>query len=51
MNSYDDDTLRAINENADLFAYVSQTLELEQRGGDWYDQHQVGRVFHRRRLP
>lgn len=36
MNSYDDDTLRAINENADLFAYVSQSLELEQRGGDWY---------------
>lgn len=33
---YDDDTLKAINENADLLSYVQQTLELEQRGNDYF---------------
>jgi len=33
---YDDDTLKAINENADLFAYVSQTLVLEKRNNDYF---------------
>ena len=30
MTNYDDDMLKAINENADLLAYVQQTLDLEQ---------------------
>lgn len=34
--NYDDDMLRQINEEADLYAYVSQSLELEQRGEDYF---------------
>lgn len=34
--NYDDDMLRQINEEADLFAYVSQSLELEKRGNDYF---------------
>lgn len=33
---YDDETLKSINENADLLSYVSQSLELEQRGDNYY---------------
>lgn len=36
MNNYDDEMLRQINENADLLAYVSQSLELEKRGRDYF---------------
>lgn len=36
MNCYDDDTLKAINEHADLLAYVQQTMELYKRGDDWF---------------
>jgi len=36
MATYDDDTLNQINENANLLEYVSQTLELEKRGDDYY---------------
>lgn len=34
--NYDDDMLRQINEQADLCAYVSQSLELEKRGEDYF---------------
>ena len=34
--NYDDDMLRQINENADLLEYASQTMELEQRGKDYF---------------
>lgn len=34
--NYDDETLQEINENADLLAYAQQTLELEQRGNDYF---------------
>lgn len=34
--NYDDDTLKEINDNADLLSYVQQTLELEQRGNDYF---------------
>lgn len=33
---YDDDILREINDNADLLAYAQQTMELEQRGNDYF---------------
>ena len=33
---YDDDMLREINDNADLLAYAQQTMELEQRGNDYF---------------
>ena len=33
---YDEDTLNEINENADLIAYVSDRLDLEKRGEDFY---------------
>lgn len=34
--NYDDETLQEINNNADLLAYVQQTLDLEQRGNDYF---------------
>lgn len=34
--NYDDDTLREINDNADLLAYVQQSLDLEKRGNDYF---------------
>lgn len=34
--NYDDDTLKEINDNADLLSYVQQTLDLEQRGNDYF---------------
>lgn len=34
--NYDDDMLRQINEEADLFGYVSQSLELEKRGKEFF---------------
>lgn len=34
--NYDDETLQAINDNADLLAYAQQTLDLEQRGNDYF---------------
>lgn len=34
--NYDDEMLQQINENADLLDYVSQTMELEQRGNDYW---------------
>ena len=34
--NYDDETLREINDNADLLAYAQQTLDLEQRGNDYF---------------
>lgn len=37
MNTnYDDEMLQQINENADLFGYVSQTMELEKKGNDYW---------------
>lgn len=37
MNTnYDDEMLQQINENADLLGYVSQTMELEKRGNDYW---------------
>jgi len=33
---YDQETLQAINDNADLFAYAQQTFTLERRGDDYY---------------
>jgi len=36
MFEYDDETLKKINEDADLVDYVSQTMELEQRGNDYF---------------
>lgn len=34
--NYDDDTLRQINEKADLIAYVNQSLQLKKRGEDFF---------------
>ena len=34
--NYDDETLQSINDNADLLAYAQQTLDLEQRGNDYF---------------
>lgn len=34
--NYDDDTLRQINEEADLIAYVNQSLQLKKRGEDFF---------------
>lgn len=34
--NYDDETLQEINNNADLLAYAQQTLDLEQRGNDYF---------------
>lgn len=34
--NYDDETLQEINDNADLLAYAQQTLDLEQRGNDYF---------------
>ena len=34
--NYDDEMLRQINEEADLYAYVSQSLELEKHGEDYF---------------
>lgn len=34
--NYDEEMLRQINENADLLGYVSQTMELEQRNGEFW---------------
>lgn len=34
--NYDDEMLKQINEEADLYAYVSQSLELEKRGEDYF---------------
>ena len=36
LDNYDDEILQQINENADLVSYVSQTLELEQRGDEFF---------------
>lgn len=34
--NYDDDTLKQINEKADLIAYVNQSLQLKKRGEDFF---------------
>lgn len=34
--NYDDEMLQQINENADLLDYVSQTMELEKKGNDYW---------------
>ena len=34
--NYDDDTLKQINEEADLIAYVNQSLQLKKRGEDFF---------------
>lgn len=34
--NYDDETLKQINENADLLEYAQRTLTLEQRGNDYF---------------
>lgn len=34
--NYDDETLKEINNNADLLSYVQQTLNLERRGSDYF---------------
>lgn len=36
MNNYDDAMLQEINDNADLLEYVSQHMELEKRGRDYF---------------
>ena len=36
MIEYDDETLQKINENANLIEYVSQTMELERRGEEFF---------------
>lgn len=33
---YDDEMLQEINDNADLLTYVQQTMDLEQRGSDYF---------------
>ena len=33
---YDDLMLQQINKNADLLGYVSQQMDLEEKGGDWW---------------
>ena len=35
-NYYDDDMLQQINENADLLEYVSQFIDMEKRGNDYF---------------
>lgn len=34
--TYDDEMLQQINDNADLFSYAQQTMEIENRGGYYY---------------
>ena len=36
LYKYDDDTLRQINENANLIEYVNQTMDLEKIGGNYF---------------
>lgn len=36
MFEYDDETLKQINDNANLLEYVSETLDLEKRGEDYF---------------
>lgn len=36
ISDYDDEMLQQINENADLISYVGQTLDLEQRGDNYF---------------
>ena len=36
LDNYDDEMLQQINENADLLGYVSQFLELEKKGDDYF---------------
>lgn len=36
LKNYDDEMLQQINENADLVSYVSQSLELEKRGKNYF---------------
>lgn len=36
LDNYDDEMLQQINENADLLGYVSQSLELEKKGDDYF---------------
>lgn len=36
MNYYDDEVLQEINNNTDLLSYAQQTLELKQRGNDYF---------------
>lgn len=36
MKYYDDEMLRQINDNADLLGYVSQEIELEKKGKDYF---------------
>ena len=38
MKVYDDDMLQQINENADLLEYVSQFIDMEKRGNDYFGQ-------------
>lgn len=38
MEIYDDDMLQQINENANLLDYVSQYIEMEKRGNDYFGQ-------------
>ena len=36
MIEYDEEILKKINEEANLIEYVSQTVDLEKRGDDYY---------------
>ena len=36
MVSYDNETLKRINESVNLFEYASQTLEMERKGADYF---------------
>lgn len=38
MEIYDDEMLQQINENADLLGYVSQFIDMEKRGNDYFGQ-------------
>lgn len=38
MNGIDADTFQEINEKVDLLEYASQTIDMEQRGEDWWGQ-------------
>lgn len=38
MGIYDDEMLQQINENADLLGYVSQFIDMEKRGNDYFGQ-------------
>jgi len=38
LEIYDDDMLQQINENANLLDYVSQFIEMEKRGNDYFGQ-------------